>query len=198
MPKFSLLASPTSSLSPDEAEVLDISILLVRMSLYKFVGKDSVLLSQLFPSSTSCSPISLIFVLELELPDVVLPLLPSRKSEYFQYIHPGSQITASGFARAVATHLKAESEPPFIAVLNAPRASFADWFIYFPCALKIPVSLKTMITKPNTRQQRRTLPDTHNRFVILGQSKRYYRTALTASIIQEEINKVVKNISKQL
>ncbi len=50
IPKLSLLDSPSLKLTPDDAEALDLSILLLRLSTYKFSGEDFVVLSDLLPA----------------------------------------------------------------------------------------------------------------------------------------------------
>ena len=176
IPIIKLFESPTHVLSLEETEKFDCNALLLKM-----FG-----IARLFPHKEYHS---LSFFPNLKNQYTLVPL--STTATHYYPIKATHQISSKNFLKYMQEYMDNSSNKtrPFIPVINANMDKFADWFIYWPNAQDIP----EMLTKDwhgNTQvlETKTIIPS--GPFVICGQSKRYYKTELTSTMIYEEYDKV--------
>ncbi len=128
------------------------------------------------------------FLAMTNVPDIefTLPVLP-QGAPFLQATKSHHRITSDN----ILNHIQPDQ---FTAIINADDlAPFADWFLYFPKTTFPGTSLVKPIiqvtrqqpVQPEQPQQQKDKP-----FLLCGQSKRYFKTALPTSLLKTELAKV--------
>ncbi len=126
----------------------------------------------------------------MKAPDLKLPLTPSGRYELYTPLQARFEITTKN-ALELLNIWEFVHKPPFLALLNTPKAAWADWFIFFPKVQDVPPFLRLEISKPFLRWKPNEIKKNESSpFLLLGQSKRYRKTPLSASVVKDEIHKV--------
>ncbi len=184
-PILHLVRTPTLRLAPDEAENLDLNIVLSRLWAAFVVGQKSVSLSWLIPVKG--------------VPEICLQLPQDADSfcHFKELSLPlrSKQVNGHNLESTIAELEKEYGPRTIYAFQNIDKASSGDWFVIFKGA-NIPEGVLDGYPAGHTSRPNTIRPIQSEYFVLAGQTKRYKRTKLKASQFQEEYQKVVSIPSK--
>jgi hypothetical protein len=183
-PILALVKTPTLKLTPDDAECLDLNIVLSRLWAAFLVGKSSVLLDWLVPAGG--------------MPAISLPLPAAGDGTFcFKEIEldlPGARLQGAHLAATVVQLEEQYGKRPFYAFVNGPKATCCDWFVLFRA--EVPATL--LCSYPTAQRSAKGGPPASVKpvrgewFVLAGQTKRYKeKTRLTEEMYWEEYFKTV-------
>jgi len=172
-----MLMTPDWTLSPSEAELSDCNTMMLHLIKYHFLEQQAFSLKKLFQPFKDLNK------------DLMLPIPDNTK--YYQVEHTTTKITSNNFLTQCNKIFKKQPFPqPFIAVQNADKVSFGDWFLYWPeidgldyCQKPHPASTRAWFSRKKSKPKACG-------FAIIGQSKHYEKSAISAALLMNEFNKV--------